>query len=86
MIDELYTRKQLDEAGLPVVSKKNRIIKRGPGPMSTALQGDDDLEGAGGALDDEEGQSLFEILKGLPVLFLLNKNDKTEFKGVDQIS
>ena len=85
VIDELYTRKQLDEAGLPVVSKKNRIIKRGPGPMSTALQGDDDLEGAGGALDDEEGQTLFEILKGLPVLFLLNKNDKTEFKGVDQI-
>ena len=54
--------------------------------MSTALQGDDDLEGSGGGLDEEEGQTLFEILKGLPVLFLLNKNDKSEFKGVDQIS
>ena len=55
VIDELYTRKQLDEAGLPVVAKKNRIVKRGPGPMSTALQGDDDLEGSGGGLDEEEG-------------------------------
>ena len=55
MIDELYTRKQLDEAGLPVVSKKNRIVKRGAGPMSSALQGDEDLEGSGGCIDEEEG-------------------------------
>ena len=53
VIDELYTRKQLDEAGLPIVAKKNKIIRRGPGPMSTTIAGDDDLEGNAGASSED---------------------------------
>ena len=40
---------------------------------------DVDLEGGPG--NDEKTTE--EILKVLPVLFLLNKNDKAEFKGVE---
>ena len=36
----------------------------------------DDIEGGG-------DESIGEYLKGLPCLFLLNKNDKKEFKGIE---
>ena len=50
--------------------------------MSTTIAGDDDLEGNAGA-SSEDGQTLYEILQDLPVLFLLNKNDTPDFKGVE---
>ena len=59
IIDGLWTRRGLDEAGLPVVQKSG-----------------DDIEGS---------ESVEEYLRGLPCLFLLNKNDKKEFKGIEQI-
>ena len=69
VLDSLYTRKVLDEAGLPKIQKGGSVAF-------------DDMESGGGA---DEDQSLYQILQGLPALFLLNKNDKSEFKGKDYI-
>ena len=64
VIDSLYTRKVLDDAGLPKIQKTGSAIF------------DDDMESGGGA---DEDKSIYQILQELPVLFLLNKNDKSEF-------
>jgi GTPase SAR1 family protein len=61
VIDSLYTRKVLDEAGIPKIQKGDSAIF------------EDDMESGGGA---DEDQSIYQILQALPVLFLLNKNDK----------
>lgn len=75
VIDEFYTRRGLDEAGLPIIEKITKSKKQSP------KQGnEDDLEAA-----HEEEKSIEEILKELPCLFLLNKNDRQEFKGIDYI-
>ena len=70
VIDSLYTRKVLDDAGLPKIQKTGSAIF------------DDDMESGGGA---DEDKSIYQILQELPVLFLLNKNDKPEFKGEENI-
>ena len=73
VIDDLYTRRELDASGKPIISE---IIK------STGGQSiDDDLE-SGSA---EKDLSTEEILRGLPVLFLLNKKDRAEFVGLENI-
>ena len=78
VIDEFYSRRGLDEAGLPIVekitkTKSSALNKSGGG-------GEDDLEAGA-----EEEKSIEEILKELPCLFLLNKNDSQGFKGIDYI-
>ena len=75
VIDELYERHALDEAGIPIIEK---ATKQSDNKLVTD---NDDLEGSGGANDD----TTVEILKRLPCLFLLNKNDKIEFKGTEYI-
>ena len=57
VIDGLWTRRGLDDAGLPVV------------------------KGSG----DIEDESLESTLADLPCLFLLNKNDSPDFKGIETI-
>ena len=75
VIDDLYERRALDEAGIPIIEK----VQKGSG--NKPIVDNDDLEGGGGADDD----TTVDILKRLPCLFLLNKNDKKEFKGADYI-
>ena len=73
IVDDLWTRWGLNEAGLPIIQKaeaRGARLNRGSS---------DDIEGGG------EDQSVEQVLKGLPVLFLMNKNDKKEFKGIEQI-
>jgi len=70
VIDSLYTRRVLDDAGLPKIEKRSSAIF------------EDDMESGGGA---DEDKSILQILHQLPVLFLLNKNDKPGFKGEEQI-
>ena len=76
VIDELYTRKKSNQ-------NQPKIEKLGPRNRSSQSSNDfdKDLEGGGGG--EEDDLSVEEILKRLPCLFLLNKNDKKEFKGVD---
>ena len=74
MIDDLYSRRELDASGNPIIEK---IAKSTHGDEAF----DEDLE-SGSA---EKDLSTEEILRGLPVLFLLNKNDKSEFVGLDNI-
>lgn len=90
VIDDYYSRRGLDEAGLPVVEK---ITKRSVKPQSGSSSDDSGALGLGGQLGgdgDLEGAaaeelSVEEILKRLPCLFLLNKNDASDFKGNDYI-
>ena len=74
VIDDLYTRRELDASGKPLMEE---IIKSTAGGQSI----DDDLE-SGSA---EKDLSTEEILRGLPVLFLLNKKDRAEFVGLENI-
>ena len=74
VIDDLYTRRELDASGNPIIEE---IAKSPRGGQAL----DDDLE-SGSA---EKDLSTEEILRGLPVLFLLNKNDKAEFVGLESI-
>ena len=69
VIDEHYSRRGLDEAGLPIIEKITKTNRQ----IDTNQNGNDDDIEAGG---DEEEKNLEEILKELPCLFLLNKNDK----------
>ena len=77
VIDEFYTRRGLNEAGLPIIDNSASLIQK----TKTTSQNEDDLEAGGG----EEEKSIEDILKDLPCLFLLNKNDRIEFKGNEYI-
>ena len=82
VIDELYTRRVLDEAGVPKIEKRKGQSAGRDGRSGTAPADEEDLEGGGGGADQDE-ESIVQILQGLPCLFLLNKNDKPEFRGVE---
>ena len=71
VIDDLYSRRELDASGNPIIEQ----IAKSPRAGESL---DDDLESGSAETD----LSTEEILRDLPVLFLFNKKDKADFVGL----